>query len=85
MLWDNSGWEILQKHNPLLFPIPVPFQVLLCLLRYPKSMLIIARMWDFFTPNYIDIISSVYLFIQMAVRCREICVFITHLRLESGW
>lgn len=19
MLWDNSGWEILQKHNPLIF------------------------------------------------------------------
>lgn len=30
-------------------------------------------------PNYIDIISSIYLCIQMAARCREVCVSITHL------
>lgn len=30
-------------------------------------------------PNYIDIISAVYTFIQMAARCREIFIFITHL------
>lgn len=58
MLWNNSGWEILQKHNPPLFSIPVPFQVLLCLLRCPKSVLIIAQMWDFFP-------TKLYLYYQL--------------------
>lgn len=80
MLWYNSRWEILQKYDALLFSILMPFQFFLCLLRYPKSMLIIAQMWDFFFHQIILTLSAQFFYSsKMAASCREICVFITHL------
>lgn len=80
MLWYNSGWEILHKHEHTAIFNPHALSGFSLFAEIPqKHANYCTDVGNFFLPNYIDIISSVYLFIQMAASCREICVFITRL------
>lgn len=84
MLWYNSRWEILQKYDALLFSILMPFQFFLCLLRYPKSLLIIAQMWDFFFHQIILTLSAQFFYSSKWLPAAERFVFLllTYARLR---
>lgn len=85
MLWYNSGWEILQKHDTLLFSILMPFQVFLCLLRYPKSMLIIAQMWEiFFAKLYWHYQLRLFIHPNGCQLQRDLCFYYSPMP-ESNW